>query len=136
MYSENGLTIDLDEFNKTLRQSDLLVFNFLAFTERMLIDPRHTEIDGPLVAIVAPVATPQERFQWLGKHRPGFGVPQAFAFVPWPHSVRYLRDGDFLAPMRERLAQVSDEAGTALADVLDRLIERRGGRHQGGHPRQ
>lgn len=124
MYSENGLQIDIEALNKTLRESDLLVLNFLAFPDRMLIDPRSTDIDGPLVAIVAPVATPQERFAWLGKNRPGFGPPKGFAFVPWPHSVRMLRDNDYLAPMRERLAAVSHEAGAALEDVLNRLAIR------------
>jgi hypothetical protein len=124
MYSENGIRIDIEALNETLRESDLLVLNFLAFPDRMLIDPRSNEIDGPLVAIVAPVATPQERFAWLGKHRPGFGPPKGFAFVPWPHSVRMLRDGDYLAPMRERLAKVSNEAGAAIEDVLNRLAIR------------
>ncbi len=124
MYSENGIRIDMEEFAKTLREADLLVFNFLTFSDRMLIDPRWTEIDGPLVAIVAPVQTPQERFAWLGKNRPGFGPPEGFAFVPWPHSVRMLRDADMLAPMRSRLGQVSDEAGTALQQVLDNLVDR------------
>ena len=124
MYSEDGMRIDLESFNKTQRESDLLVFNFIAFPDRLLIDPRSTEIDGPLVAIVAPLATPQERFAWLGRHRPGFGPPEGFAFVPWPHSVRMLRDADLLAPMRDRLALVSNEASSALETVLNKLAIR------------
>jgi hypothetical protein len=44
------------------------------FPERLIVDTRHTDSDGPMVEVVEPVATVEERFFWLGQRRPSFGA--------------------------------------------------------------
>ncbi|MBI2766605.1 MAG: hypothetical protein HYX53_11935 [Chloroflexi bacterium] len=123
MFAENGLGLDMDAVNEVLRKGDLVTVGFTTFPERLLIDTRSNSSEGPLVAIVAPVATVQERYLWLGKHRGSFGSPEAFTFFVWPHTVRHLVEIDALAPIRERLAAVSREAEVAMAATLNRLLE-------------
>lgn len=122
MLTENGLHIDPEAVEQVLRRGDVITIAFATFPERLLIDTRHNDEAGPLVAIVDPVSTVQERYLWLGRHRGMFGVPEAFSFFPWPHTVRTLVAEDVLAPLRRRLAAVSPEAAAALDANLTRLL--------------
>lgn len=121
MLTENGLEIDLDAVNELLRRADVLAVGFTLFPERLLIDARTRADQGPLVAIVDPVATVQERYLWLGQHRGAFGAPQDFSYFTWPHTVRNLVERDIMAPMRERLANTSRDGVEALERSLARL---------------
>ena len=122
MFADNGLGVDMEKLGQLLRESDVLTIGFVAFPERLLIDTRHNDSDGPMIALVGPVQTVQERYQWLGKHRSAFGPPEGFAFFVWPRSVRALVEHDILAPMRERLSEVSHGADAALDDVLAKVV--------------
>lgn len=121
MFAENGLDVNMDAVNEVLARADVLTIGFTTFAERLLIDARAKDEDGPLVAIVGPVATVQDRYHWLGKHRPNFGAPEAFSFFVWPHTVRVLRERDALAVMRNRLREL---AGGQGAEVLDHVLSR------------
>ena len=79
MLTENGFNLDLDAVREVFTKADLITVGFASFPERLLIDPRTLPDEGPLVAIVAPVASVQERYLWLGKHRSSFGAPEALA---------------------------------------------------------
>ena len=126
-HSENGLQVDLDALRERLENADLIVIGFHAFAERLLLDARSSPTEGPLVAVVAPVASVQERYAWLGKHRVAFGLPDDFTFAMWPHSIALIREQDVLGPMGERMAAVSNEADLAMSRALARLevLERR-----------
>jgi predicted dienelactone hydrolase len=123
MLTENGLQVDLEAVERVLDQADVLAIGFTLFPERLLIDARSQGEEGPLVAVVEPVGTVQERYLWLGKHRPNFGAPEAFAFFVWPHTVRNLVERDALRTMRNRLAAARPEAAAALDAALDELLE-------------
>lgn len=123
MHSENGLHVDLQALRERLGAADLIVFGFALFPERLLIDTRVNDDEGPLVALVAPVATVQERYAWLGVHRGTFGLPADFAFLPWPHSITAFRELDILGPVRDRLVALSPEAPRILDDVTGRLAK-------------
>ena len=126
-HSENGLQVDLEALRERLENADLIVIGFHAFPERLLLDARSSPSEGPLVAVVAPVSSVQERYAWLGKHRGAFGMPDDFTFAMWPHSIALIREDDVLAPMGERMAAVSNEADLAMSRALARLevLERR-----------
>lgn len=126
-HSENGLQVDLEALRERLENADLIVIGFHAFPERLLLDARSSPSEGPLVAVVAPVSTVQERYAWLGKHRSSFGMPDDFTFAMWPHSISLIREHDVLAPMGERMAAVSNEADLAMSRAIARLevLERR-----------
>ncbi|MEX0782474.1 MAG: hypothetical protein WD557_07480 [Dehalococcoidia bacterium] len=124
MFTENGIEIDPERVNQILRQADVLTIAFALFPERVLFDTRTNETDGPLVAIVEPVASVQDRYHWLGQHRSAFGAPEAFSFFAWPHTVRTLIDQDILASLRERLEDASPDAARVFDEVMSRLRRR------------
>lgn len=134
MYTENGQIIDLDEVRTIAERADVFTVAFRLFPERLLIDTRADTADPsgpcstPMVAIVDPVTTVEERFFWLGQHRPGLGAPQQFMFVYWPHSIRYLADSGVWDVVRRRIerggyAGASETCDAALADLLGRERE-------------
>ncbi len=126
-HSENGLQVDLEALRERLENADLIVIGFHAFPERLLLDARSSPTEGPLVAVVAPVTSVQERYAWLGKHRSAFGLPDDFTFAMWPHSISLIREHEVLEPMSARMTAVSNEADLAMSRAIARLevLERR-----------
>ena len=109
MFTENGLLVDIAEVQEIVAKADVFTVAFRLFPERLLIDTRHDAADPegpsgmPMVAIVDPVATVQERYFWLGQHRPSLGMPESFEFFFWPHSIRYLEETGVWAAIRNRI---------------------------------
>lgn len=124
MLSEHGREPDLAAIRDVLEGADVLTVGFALLPERFVVDTRSREGEGPLLAIVEPVASVQERYLWLGKHRGGFGVPEAFSFFVWPQTVRSLVERDVLAPLRARLREVPSDADGALEASLEALLAR------------
>ncbi len=128
MFTENGVLIDLEEVGKVVDASDVFTIGFRMFPQRVIIDTRETDEVGPLVRVVEPVASVEERFHWLGRERPALGAPQQFSFFVWPHSLEFLEACGFGQRIRDRLraserpdvARMIDEA---LAEL--RRLERR-----------
>ena len=125
MFTENGLLIDLEEVAKVVDGCDVFTIGFRTFPERLIVDTRRTGEEGPMVEVVEPVSTVEERFFWLGKRRPAFGVPERFTFFIWPHSVRFLGESGLADKIREQsnatgCAGASEMVDGAVTD-LDRL---------------
>ena len=120
MRTENGADIDLEAMEKLLSQGDLITIGFTLFPLRLLVDTRTNDTDGQWVGLVEPVASVQERYLWLGRHRGSFGTPEGFAFFVWPQTVRGLVERDLLAPLRQRL---TPDAAAALDEALRQALE-------------
>jgi len=121
--TENGLDIDIEALERLLKAADLITIGFTLFPERLLIDTRTNDTDGQLVTMVEPVANVEERYLWLGQHRPSFGAPEGFAFFVWPRSVRNLLERDAFAALKARLeprALDAFERALKAALVLER----------------
>ena len=116
--------IDLEEVRKVVETCDVFTMGFRLFPERLIIDTRVNEQAGPMVEVVEPVSTVEERFFWLGQRRPTFGVPQQFTFFVWPHSIGYLEESGLMDRIRQRIypADESGRIGHDLARAMHRLI--------------
>jgi hypothetical protein len=123
MYSENGVAINLEELAKVVERCDVFTIGFQNFAERLFVDTRSSDATGPMLQLVEPVATVQERFHWLGQHRPGFGVPENFTFVIWPHSIRYLEDSGVLGAIIERVQRGGHDMSKAIGEAKSKLAE-------------
>ena len=121
--------IDLDELRKVVETCDVFTMGFRLFPERLIIDTRINDQAGPMIEVVEPVATVEERFFWLGQRRPSFGVPQQFTFFVWPHSVGYLEESGLLQDIRNRVCATDEtgDSGRQMAQAVTRLfgLERR-----------
>jgi len=102
VYTENGLLVNLAEVEKVVDLCDVFTIIFRVFPERLLVDSRTSPQEGPLVAVVEPVATVEERYHWLGRKRPSFGPPERFMFFLWPHSIDFLEQCGVVARIGRR----------------------------------
>ena len=116
VYTENGLMIDLSEVEKVVVLCDVFTIVFRTFPERLLVDTRSTAEEGPLVALVEPVASVEERFHWLGRKRPQFDPPERFMFFPWPHSVVFLEQCGIGERIRRRCEATGRPEAVAMFD--------------------
>jgi hypothetical protein len=118
LFTENGVLIDLEEVGKVVDASDVFTIGFRMFPQRVMIDTRETGEVGPMVRVVEPVDSVEERFHWLGRERPAFEAPERFAFFVWPHSLEFFESSGLPQRLRDRLgaperpevAQMTDEA--------------------------
>lgn len=120
MRNENGLEVDREALDRLLSNADVITIGFTLFPERLLIDTRTNDHDGQFAAMVEPVASVQERYLWLGKHRASFRAPEGFAFFVWPHTIRGLIERDGLAALKPRLdPETRDRLDEALRVALE-----------------
>ena len=123
MLSEHGIQVDQAAIDEILESADVLVVGFTLFPERLLVDCRTNDATGPLVAVVEPLGGVQERYHWLGKHRGMFGMPEAFSFFAWPHTIRTLDEHDVLEKLKRRLAATSSDGVQLLDRAIGKLRE-------------
>jgi hypothetical protein len=119
VFTENGMMVDLEELRKVVENADVFAIGFRTFPQRLIIDARSTVSEGTMVRVVEPVATVEERFFWLGKERPSFGVPERFTFFVWPHSLRFFEESGLGQIIRER---VHAEADSQVAESMHTLF--------------
>ncbi|HUF54491.1 MAG TPA: hypothetical protein VMR52_12060 [Dehalococcoidia bacterium] len=119
--------IDLEELRRVVDNADVFTIGFRMFPERLIIDTRSTDETPPMVRVVEPVTSVEERFFWLGRERPQFAVPERFTFFVWPHSLRYFEDSGLGDMIRQRVCPVSeaceDEVRRSIHQL--RVLERR-----------
>lgn len=113
--------IDLEELRKVVDNADVFTIGFRSFPQRLIIDSRSTEDTPPMIRVVDPVATVEERFFWLGKERPQFAPPQRFTFFVWPHSIRYFEESGLADMIRRRLYPLSEDCPRQMAEAMQSL---------------
>jgi hypothetical protein len=123
MRTENGVRIDEEALDKLMTTADIVTIGFTLFPERLLVDTRSNDRERQFADMVEPVASVQERYMWLGKHRGSFGTPEGFGFFIWPQTVRGLIERDALAALKARLepdARENLDLALATAAELER----------------
>lgn len=122
MFTENGVLIDLEEVGKVVDASDVFTIGFRVFPQRVIVDTRDVGEVGPMVQVVEPVDSVEERFHWLGRERPALGVPERFAFFVWPHSLEFFESSGLPQRLRDRLRASERPQVARMADeVLEEL---------------
>ena len=79
--------LDYDAILKTVRKADVIAFRFVTVPMRLLIDNRFTEHDPPMLKLVPPAGSAEERFKSLKKLRPRFRLPQRISAIWWPRYI-------------------------------------------------
>ncbi len=122
MYSENGVLVDFGEINDLISNADVFVAAFANFPERLIVDTRGNEVEAPLVQIVDPARSAQERSAWLQRRRPSLGAPEGFSFFPWPHSPSLLVTSGIWDRIRRSVgADIEPEVSTQCDLALRQL---------------
>jgi hypothetical protein len=81
---DNDFSIDLADIAATIHTSDVVAIRFVSVGQRLLLDFRSTELDGPMVKVVEPVSSVEERYRSLRRLRPRFPAPEKIVAIWWP----------------------------------------------------
>ncbi len=127
MFAESGEMIDLEELRKVVGNADVFTIGFRMFPERLIIDTRSEGEASPMIRVVEPVNSVEERFFWLGKERPQFTMPERFTFFVWPHSMRFFEDSGLGDLIRQRVVPIDPDCTRQVAESIQQLgvLERR-----------
>lgn len=99
---DSDFPIDLPGITQIIDAADVFVIGFTIFAERLLVDARYDAEEGPLVLVVPPVASVEERYRHLRELRPRFRLPERFMFFVWPKSMASLERLGLWERLRQR----------------------------------
>ncbi|MEX2236978.1 MAG: hypothetical protein WEB00_05520 [Dehalococcoidia bacterium] len=113
--------VDMSEVLNSVQSADVLTIYFPLLRKTLLIDGRSNEHDGPMVALVPMVATPDERLRELRRMRPRFPGPDSITFIPWP---KYVDSLERLGVLEKLMARFVDGGYTSLVgECRDAFVE-------------
>lgn len=123
MYGDNGVLVDLEEIGTVIASAEIFVLSFPHFRERLLVDARTNEKEAPLVQLVEPAGSPQERLSWLRRRRPSLGVAQSVSFFAWPHSSIFLVESSVWDKIQHRVCADIDPEVRTQCDLALKQIQ-------------
>lgn len=105
--------IDLGELERVIEEADVIVLRFHVISQRLLIDARSGNDDPPVIRMVPPAHSAEERYRYLQEMRPDIDPPDHITVAAWPRYVQVLKDAGLWRHIVERLVAIG---GPALAD--------------------
>ena len=126
---DNDYPIDVDEIVRVLGTAEVIVFRFMIVPQRLLIDPRIGDDDGPVVKLVPPARSAEERFRSLRQLRPRLSAPERITVIHWPKFIDRLESSGVWSAIERRVQAAGASADASMmADTLCEL--RRLERHE------
>ncbi|OAI39364.1 hypothetical protein AYO38_07885 [bacterium SCGC AG-212-C10] len=121
---DNDFSLDLADIASTIRTSELVAMRFVSVGQRLLLDFRYSDVDGPMVRVVPPVKSIEERYETLKRWRPRFAPPEKIHAVWWPRFARSLGSTGIWDEVMTRVSDTGDVDSTRrAAAALDELIQ-------------
>ena len=111
---EQEYHVDVDEVRRTLDRADVVTLYFPYFRKTLLVDTRTSDVDPPRARVVEMVGSAGERVASLRRLRPRFDRPEALALIPWPRSVRSVKQLGVWQLLIDRM----DAAGARGSDLM------------------
>lgn len=103
-FMDNDFLLSYDDILRTIRTADVMTMRFVIISQRLLVDARTNEIDGPMIKVVPRARNAEDRFRSLKQLRPRFRVPEKISAVWWPRYVHSLRDSGVWEALVSRMA--------------------------------
>ncbi len=101
--------LDIDEMGRVIDEAGVLVIRFHVISQRLLVDARITDDDPPLIQLVPPVSSAEERYRHLKQLRPSMPLPEQITVLSWPRYVEVMRDAGLWRRLEERLISLGGE---------------------------
>lgn len=121
---DNDFGLDIAEIIKTVRVAEVMTFRFLTVSQRLLIDMRVNDIDGPMVTVVDRASSAEERYRNLQQLRPRFPAPEQITAIWWPRYMISLRTSGVWDAVLARIAELGHaEVAARAREVYQELLE-------------
>ena len=119
---DNDYGLNIFEIIRTINSADVMTFRFLIVSQRLLIDMRTTDLDGPLLTLVPRATSVEERFRSVKQLRPRFETPENIISIWWPRYARGLASSGIWDALMHRIVesgfpQVAERAADVLKEV-------------------
>jgi hypothetical protein len=108
--------IDLEEVKRVIDAADVLVVRFSVSDRRLLVDCRTSENEGPMIRVVPPVNSGEERFKALKMLRPRFRTPERILTFQWPRHARALAEAGVWDHLVRKVAALGWPEGAAQCE--------------------
>jgi hypothetical protein len=118
--AEPDFGVDIEEMARVIDEADVIVVRFHVIAQRLLLDLRAAPGDPPLVRLVPPVNSAEERYRYLQRERPGLPLPDHITVVGWPRYVQVMQDTGLWRHIEERLVR---EGGEGLQRLCDEAFQ-------------
>jgi hypothetical protein len=120
---DNDFSVDVAEIASTIRTADVITMRFVTVGQRLLMDFRMTELDGPMVRMVKPVRSVQERYAHLKLLRPRLAPPEKIVAIWWPRFMPSLASTGVWDEVMQRVSESGytgsvREAETAFKELV------------------
>jgi hypothetical protein len=116
--------IDLDDVRRVIDTADVLVVRFAVTDRRLLVDTRTSDEHGPMIRVVPPAGSAEERFRSLKMMRPRFRVPERILTFNWPRHVHALAEAGIWDHLERRLVALGrHETAAQCAEAFRELVE-------------
>lgn len=112
--------IDIAEMARVIDEAEVLVIRFQVVSQRLLLDTRTGDDQPPLVELVAPVSSAEERYRYLARARPGLPLPDDITVLAWPRYIEVMRDSGVWQRIVERMTEAG---GPEMARVCERVYD-------------
>lgn len=119
---DNDFSVDLDDVAAAIRTNDVIAIRFVVVGQRLLLDFRATEIDPPLVKVVAPVKSIEERYASFKQLRPRFAAPEKIVALWWPRFARSLATTGVWNLVLERVSETGHPGAVREAEEAFREL--------------
>jgi hypothetical protein len=109
---------------RVIDAAEVLVVRFSITDRRLLVDTRANDADGPMVRVVPPVASGEERFKALRALRPSFAAPERILTFQWPRHARALVECGVWEHLARRVVgmgwpETPGECEAAIRELID-----------------
>lgn len=109
---------------RMIAEAEVLVVGFTMFAERLLLDTRSTDAVPPMIQVVPPVASVEERLTELRRTRPQFPPPERFYFFIWPLRIATFEQSGLWQRMVLRVLEAGHaKVGGDCNHALERLYQ-------------
>jgi hypothetical protein len=119
----NDYGIDLDEILKVVDAAEVVIIRFqMPVDRRLLIDARSTEVDPPLVKLVARASSVEDRFRSLKRLRPRLPLPDRIMSFQWPKHVKVLEESGVWGRIVRRMLESGHSNVQQMCDEVWREL--------------
>lgn len=120
---EQDFGLDIEEVCQVIDTADVIIIRFRIVEQRLLIDARHSDADGPAIQLVRRAQSVEDRFRSLKELRPRFPLPDRIMSFEWPKHVSLLSSAGIWGRVEERLAREGGkEARQQVKAVYNQLV--------------
>lgn len=107
--------VDVTAIRRVIETADVFVVRFGLVEHRLMVDARPDAEGRPYIKVVPPVASPEERYRFLQRERPGLSPPEQITVFQWPRSITVLRETGLWDAIEERMMLVAGEPAVEMA---------------------